>query len=275
MKQKTSSANIVITIISVLLAIAFLFPIVWMILISFKPQSTLFNSLSSSFIPPFTLANFKQLFWKSSEMLWMGNSVIIAVISTALTLLITSMAAFALSKITFTGSKVMYFIYMAGLMIPTEAMVIPLYIISRRMGILNSNEGIILPSIALPLAIVILKNFFDSIPKDLLESANIDGCGWLRCYWSIVMPLSKTALSALGIFVFVQSWNNFLWPFLSLTTEEKFTLPVGIPVFNSSYSVNYVLPMTANTLASIPIIIVYVIFEKQIVKGITMSGIKG
>ncbi len=164
---------------------------------------------------------------------------------------------------------------MMGLMIPTEATVIPLYIIERKMRLLNSFSGVIFPGIALPLAIIVLKNFFDSIPKDLMDSANIDGCGWFRCYWNIVMPLSKTSLSALGIFVFTQNWNNFLWPFLALSAEEKFTLPVGIPVFNSSYSANYILPMAANALASIPIIIVFILFEKQIVTGITMSGIKG
>lgn len=274
MKHESKLSRTIWTIISMLLALMFLIPIIWMIMVSIKPQTTLFNSLASSFTAPFTAANYKQLFG-SSEIRWMLNSIIIAVISTVASLFFASMAAFALSKIDFKGRKAVYFIYMAGLMIPTEATVIPLYIIAKDMGLLNSFQGIILPSVSLPLAIVILKNFFDSIPQDLLDSANIDGCGWLRCYWNIVMPLSKTSLSALGIFIFVQNWNNFLWPFLALSSEENFTLPVGVPVFNSSYSANYVLPMAANTLASIPIIIVYILFEKQIVKGITMSGIKG
>lgn len=274
MKHESTVSKTVWTFFSILLAILFLIPIIWMIMVSIKPQSTVFKNITSSFVVPYTLADYRQLF-ASHEMLWMLNSVVIAVVSTFFALLFASMASFALSKISFKGRKAVYFIYMIGLMIPTEATIIPLYIVERRMGLLNSFQGVILPSIAMPLAIVVLKNFFDSIPKDLLDSANIDGCGWLRCYWNIVMPLSKTSLSALGIFIFIQNWNNFLWPFLALSSEEKFTLPVGIPVFNSSYSANYVLPMAANALASIPIIIVFLLFEKQIVKGITMSGIKG
>lgn len=275
MNHESALSKTIWTVLSMLFALLFLIPIIWMIMVSIKPQSTIFSSLSSSFTAPFTLNNFRQLVFGSSEMHWMMNSVLVAVISTFVALLFASMSAFALSKIRFSGSRTVYFIYMAGLMIPTEATVIPLYIIAKNLGLLNSFSGLVLPSISLPLAIVILKNFFDSIPQDLLDSANIDGCGWLRCYWNIVMPLSKTSLSALGIFIFVQNWNNFLWPFLALSSEEIFTLPVGVPVFNSSYSANYILPMAANTLASIPIIIVYILFEKQIVKGITMSGIKG
>lgn len=274
MKYESTVSKTVWTFFSILLAILFLIPIIWMIMVSIKPQSTVFKDITSSFVGPYTVANYRQLF-ASHEMLWMLNSVVIAVVSTFCALLFASMASFALSKIPFKGRKAVYFIYMIGLMIPTEATIIPLYIVERKMGLLNSFQGVILSSIAMPLAIVVLKNFFDSIPKDLLDSANIDGCGWLRCYWNIVMPLSKTSLSALGIFIFIQNWNNFLWPFLALSSEEKFTLPVGIPVFNSSYSANYVLPMAANALASIPIIIVFLLFEKQIVKGITMSGIKG
>ena len=263
------------TVVSLIFAILALIPIVWMIALSLKHQGTAFNGVSSYFIPPYTIENYIKLTLSSKIMLWMLNSVVVAVITTFFTITFTAMAAFALSRIRFRLNKFMYTLFIIGLLIPTEATIIPLYITINKFDMVDTFAGIILPCIASPLCIVILKNFFDSIPQDLIDSANLDGCGWFRSFWDIVLPLSKTAMSAISIFTFVGIWNNYLWPFLVLTTEEKFTLPVGIPVFNSSYSADYVLPMTANAIASIPIIIVFLIFEKQLVKGITMSGIKG
>ncbi len=160
-------------------------------------------------------------------------------------------------------------------MIPGEATIIPLYEIVKNLGMIDTYAGLILPMIASPLGVIILKSFFDGVPKEVIESAIMDGCSNFKLFYKIVLPLAKPALAAIGIFTFIGSWNNFLWPYLSILSETLYTLPVGLPVFNSAYTQAYVLPMTANAIASIPVIIVFLIFEKQIVKGISFTGIKG
>jgi multiple sugar transport system permease protein len=143
------------------------------------------------------------------------------------------------------------------------------------MGILDTYLALILPGLAGPLGVVIFKQFFDRIPGELVEAAKMDGCTLFRIWWNIFIPLSKPIISALMIFAFLGSWNDFLWPFLSIQSEELFTLPIGIPFFMSSYTQDEALPMTVNAYASIPIIVIFVIFQKYIVKGITLTGIKG
>ncbi len=154
-------------------------------------------------------------------------------------------------------------------------MIIPLYEIVGSMGLLDTYAGLILPGIAAPLGVIILKSFFDGVPNELIESARLDGCSDFRLYWSIVLPLAKAAVAAVGILTFIGSWNNFLWPYLAIISEALYTLPVGIPMFNSNYSETYILPMTVNAIASLPVIIAFLFFEKQIVKGVSFSGIKG
>lgn len=160
-------------------------------------------------------------------------------------------------------------------MVPGEATIIPLYEVAKSLNLLDTYAGLILPMIASPLGVIILKSFFDGVPKEVIESGVVDGCSHFKLYYKIVCPLAKPALSAIGIFTFIGSWNNFLWPYISVLSETLYTLPVGLPVFNSAYSQAYVLPMTANAIASIPVIIAFLIFEKQIVRGISFTGIKG
>lgn len=207
--------------------------------------------------------------------LWIWNSFFVGAVTTLLTLVLTSMAAFAFSKMRFRYRKALYLFFLAGLMVPGEAMIIPLYEIVGSMGLLDTYAGLILPGIAAPLGVIILKSFFDGVPNELIESARLDGCSDFRLYWSIVLPLAKAAVAAVGILTFIGSWNNFLWPYLAIISEALYTLPVGIPMFNSNYSETYILPMTVNAIASLPVIIAFLFFEKQIVKGVSFSGIKG
>lgn len=160
-------------------------------------------------------------------------------------------------------------------MVPTEATIIPLFNMMVENGLVNSYSSIIFPSLAAPLGVMILKQFFDGIPNDLVEAAKIDGAGLFRIYATIFVPLSRSSMAALAIFTFISSWNNFLWPFLAISDEKMMTLPIGIPLFQSGYQMDLTIPMAANMLASLPAIFVFIIFQKHIIKGITMTGIKG
>ncbi|MBM0066689.1 carbohydrate ABC transporter permease [Alkalicoccobacillus gibsonii] len=275
LSQKRDPLRLPKVILALFMTFLFLFPIFWMIFVSLKPESQPAASPLEWFLPPYTFVNYIDVIGGSDIFLWVWNSFIVGLITTVLTLVLTSLAAFALSKMKFRYRRALFVFFIAGLMVPGEAMIIPLYEIIGAMNLLDTYSGLILPMIAAPLGVIILKSFFDGVPNEVIESAQIDGCSDIRLFWNIVLPLAKPALAAIGILTFIGSWNNFLWPYLAIISESLYTLPVGIPMFNSNYSESYILPMTVNALASIPVIIAFLLFEKQIVKGISFTGIKG
>ena len=167
----------------------------------------------------------------------------------------------------------MYFLL--GILVPTEATIVPLFITVNSMNLIDTYAGMILPSIAGSMNLIIMVTFFRGLPDELLEAAKIDGAGELRTFFQIALPLSKTIIATVCIFAFVGSWNNYLWPLLCAMSENLFTLPIGIPTLAGTYTVDYVIPLTASMVASLPMIIIYIIFEKQIVAGITSGAVKG
>lgn len=275
MKNGNAILKILRYILSIGLSIVFLVPILWMFSVSFKPEGSVAKTVQEWFLPPYTLENYIKVITGAGILKWTQNSIIIAAASTFIYLVIASLAAYAISAFDFRYKKFIYVFFMAGLMVPTEATIISLYITVKNMNLLNSYIGIILPTVAGPLGVIILKSFFDAIPRDLVDSASIDGCRKLTMYRIIFLPLAKSALTSVAIFTFIGSWNNFLWPFLSVMEEGMFTLPIGVPtLIRNNYASDSILPMTGNAVASIPIVITFLIFEKQIVKGIALTGIK-
>ncbi|MFC5452169.1 carbohydrate ABC transporter permease [Paenibacillus aestuarii] len=273
--RKVSIGKILLYTFGYTLAAGIAFPVIWMIVTSFKPQGSPISELSQRFSPPFSIDNFVYIFENAPVLKWTMNSLIVSCVVPIFSLTLGALAAFALSRIDFSYRKIAFWIILSGMMIPGEATIISLYIVSNSLNILNTYFALILPSLAGPLGVLVLKQFFDGLPNELVDAAKIDGCSMFRIWWNIFLPLSKPVIASLMIFAFLGSWNDFLWPFLSITSEDLMTLPVGIPFFNSSYTQDETLPMTINAYASIPIIIVFVIFQKYIVKGITLSGIKG
>lgn len=275
MKKNTKFLwKIILYVFSYLLALIWLVPLLWMFITSFKEEGSVVTIISELIKPPFTINSYLKVQQTAMILRWSGNSFLIALIQTTGTLIICSLAAFALSQIDFKGKKITFIIILAGLMIPVEATIVPLYTMIVKLGWVNSYKALILPGVALPLGVLILKQFYDSIPKELAEAASIDGANMFKIWSVIFLPLSRTALASLGIFVFIQSWNNFLWPLLVASDATMMTLPVAIPTFQSSFNTNLSIPMAANVLASLPALIVFLIFQKNIVKGITMTGIK-
>ncbi len=260
---------------SYLLAVLFIFPIIWMLFASLKPSGFHVANIIEWFLPPYSIVNYFDVIDRAPVMRWMLNSLVVASSVTLLIIIFDSLAAFALSVIDFKYKNVVFVLFTVGLMVPTEANVVALFDIVNKLGLLNSYPGLIFPRVAIPLGIIILKEFFDAIPRDLIDSARIDGCGLFRIYFSIFMPLSKAAIASIGIFTFIQAWNSFLWPFIAIMTKEMFTLPVGVPTFTDAYTPDYSIPMTVNMIASTPAIIAFLLFQKQIIKGIKMTGIKG
>jgi multiple sugar transport system permease protein len=245
-----------------------------MFMTALKPGGTAVTVISELIKAPFTLDNYSYVLNNASIWRWTWNSLYVAIVTTVVTIVLTSLAAFALSRLKFVGRNLIFWLIIGGLMVPVEAKIIPLFQIMMDFGLINSYSALILPGLAAPLGVFIMKQFYDGIPNELVEAAKIDGAGTLRIFWSIFLPLSRSSMAALGIFTFITSWNNFLWPFLAVNEEKMMTLPVGIPTFQSAYTAELMIPMAANVLASLPAIIVFIFFQKHIIKGITMTGIK-
>jgi len=276
MENKTSPSTKVLKYsFSYLLAVLFLFPILWMLFASLKPSGYTVSQIIEWFLPPYSFSNYSAVIDQAPVLKWMLNSFIVSASVTFVVIIFDSLAAFALSVIDFKHKNLVFVLFTIGLMVPTEANIVALFDIVQKLGLVNTYPGLILPRIAIPLGIIILKEFFDAIPRDLIDSARIDGCGLFRIYFSIFMPLSKAAIASIGIFTFIQAWNAFLWPFIAIMTKEMFTLPVGVPTFTDAYTPDYSIPMTVNMIASLPAIAAFLLFQKQIIQGIKFTGIKG
>lgn len=275
MKKKKTPGYWLLNIVSVILAAIFIGPIVWALAVSLQREGRAIKSVTDWFAPPYTLENYPAIIMNSEVPTWLLNSLLVAVVVTVLTVIFSAMAAYAIAKLPFRGSKAMFMYFLLGLMIPGEATIVPLFITVNNLHLIDTYAGLILPSIAGSMNLIIMVTFFKGLPNELLEAVKIDGGGELTIFFRIVLPLSKTIIATVCIFAFVGSWNNYLWPLLCAMSSELFTLPVGIPTFAGTYTVDYVRPLTASMVASLPMIIMYIIFEKQIVAGITSGAVKG
>lgn len=274
MKKKTLGYWI-LNIVSVFFALIFIAPIFWALIVSLQHEGKQIKSVIDWFTPPYTLENYPQIITNSGVPTWLINSLVIAVIVTFLTVIFSAMAAYALAKLKFKGSQAFFMYFLIGILVPTEATIVPLFITVNSMNLIDTYSGMILPSIAGSMNLIIMTTFFRGLPDELLEAAKIDGAGELRTFFQIALPLSRTIIATVCIFAFVGSWNNYLWPLLCAMSENLFTLPIGIPTLAGTYTVDYVIPLTASMVASLPMIIIYIIFEKQIVAGITSGAVKG
>jgi raffinose/stachyose/melibiose transport system permease protein len=226
---------------------------------------------------PWVWTNYQRALTDSSFYGWVKNSVLIALITTALVLPAASLAAFVIARYKFRGRELVFALFTLGLLFPVAVAILPLFITLRQTGLLNNPLGIALPQAAfgLPLSIVILRPFFRSIPRDLEDAAAIDGCGPFRFYWSVMLPLSRPVLSTIAVLTIVGSWNAFLLPLLILVDPGQWTLPLGINNISAQYVTDTAAILAYTTLAMIPALIFYFIAQRQIVSGLTAGGVKG
>lgn len=276
MKKLRGSVKYIVTI---LICIVFLFPIAWALVCSIKPEADI-TSYPPKWIPDLaTLSNYSLVLQKYPYLSWMKNSVITAVAGTLLILVLSSFAAYAFARFQFKGKKLLYGTIVAMLLIPIQAYMIPLFLLCSKIGLLNTYAGIILPSAANVTSIFILTSFFKGLPVELEEAARIDGCGELRIFIQVMLPLSKPALSTVTILTFIANWNSFLWPMICIRQDALKTLPVGIAQFmgsvNSNAQFQYGTALAGCCMAVIPTLIVFLTLQKYFVEGIASSGIKG
>ncbi len=272
---KRRTANGAALVLLIVFAIIWVLPILWAIDTSLKPESETTAIPVSWLASHFTLDAFVTTFATTGLFRWYFNSFLTSAVISLVTIILASMAAFAFSRVPFRGKNILFWIILAGLMVPGQILIVPLFTQMQSFGLVDTYWSIILPQLASPLAVFIFKQYFDGIPYELEEAALMDGASLFRVYWQIWMPLAMPAIAAVGIFAFVLSWNNFLLPFIMITGSNMMTVPVGLSTVQTSFGIRYAQIMATAVLGGIPVLIVFLFFQRQIVQGIAGTGLKG
>lgn len=257
-------------------AALWLIPIFWGILTSLKTEQDA-SAAPLSIFPRegLTFESYLTVLTTGGVPMWMLNSFIVSVAVTILTVAISALAAYGFSRTTFRGRKWLYAVTIASIMVPGQILIVPLFQQMNALQLIDTYPGIILPQIVAPMMVFILKNFFDTVPIELEEAARLDGASRLRTFLTVVLPLSRPILIAVSIFVFIGAWNNFLWPFIVTNNPDLLTLPVGLATIKNAYGVQYAQTMASAILAALPLLVVFMLFQRQIVKGFATSGLGG
>lgn len=265
------------TCIAVLIAFSliWLVPLLWAVDTALKPNAETTRLPVTWAIQQPTLSSFRSILTQGDMLLWYGASIITSTLTAAFTVLAASMAAFALARMRFRSRGVVFWFILAGIMIPGQVLVVPQFREMQGLALLNTYWAVILPQIPTAIAVFVFRQFFLGLPKELEEAARIDGAGWWRIYWRVVMPLTRPAVAAVTIFTFVWSWNNLLWPLLVLTNPKLMTIPVGLATVQGSYGIRYADTMASALLGALPLVVVFLLFQRRIVEGIAGTGLKG
>lgn len=279
MKKSRKFQTILITVILMFMALFCIFPFYWMILNSFKQPMEIFKVPVDIFTFNLTLDSYKEVFNYGNGLIWRAylNSLLIASLSTIGTLFTSSLAAFSFAKMKFKGSKAFYALFIATLMVPGQVTTLPLFVIFSQVGLVDSLVPLILPGVMInTYGVFMLRQFIVSIPNELLEAAEVDGCSWFKKYVRIILPLLKPSLLTLGLFTFIGSWNNYFGQLIYLTSEKYTTIPLLIAGLKETHmtGVEWGRIMAATTLSVVPIAIVYLKCQKYFVQGIATTGIK-
>ncbi len=255
------------------LAALWMIPLVWIVTMSFKPNDVLMMSTAGLLPIPFTLKNFNDIFFVSMTPRWLFNSTVVALGTTALTLVVASLAGYAFARLEFPFKRTLFIIVLAGLMVPNQALVIPLHTMVASWDLHNTHFALMAPQVALPVGVFLMTQFFKAVPKELEEAAAIDSASRLTIFRRIMLPLSVPALVTLGIYTFLHSWNDFFWPLVSASNTDMYTITVGLASLQGNFAQTEGLGfvMATAVFASLPIVIVYLIFQKYLVRGVALS----
>ncbi len=257
-----------------LFALIWLVPFLWALITSLRPDSEIAAHPTAIWSKHWNFDAYRSA-WNSSPLgWWYVNSFIISTLTVIFTVVVCSMAAFALVHLNYRLKYAVYALVLAGLMLPTEALILPQFLEFRGLHLLGTYWAIILPGVALPIAVFVFHSFIKAIPVALVEAARIDGATWWQIYYRICMPLCRPAISAVAILTFITSWNAFLWPLLALTQTKSQTIPVGLSSLISGAAIQYAETMASAVLGILPLLAVFLILQRQIAQGISHTGIK-
>ena len=255
-------------------AIVWIVPLVWMFSMSLTPNEVLQRDTTSLLPRQPTFDNFSDVFSVGLTPRWFLNSVIVTTATTVFTLILSAMAGYAFARLEFRGKRILFPFVLAGLMVPKEAMFVPLFLMFAEFSQHNTYHALALPRIAAPLGVFIMTQFFAAIPDELEEAARVDGAGRWRTFFSVMMPMAAPALTALAIFTFVLTWNDFLWPLVSATQREMFTITTGLASLQGNFAQATELGalMARGVIASLPLLVLFVLFQRQLIRGISIGS---
>jgi multiple sugar transport system permease protein len=256
-------------------SLIWLIPLLWALDTALKPNAETTKVPTTWLIDNPTLESFRSVIADGDILNWYAASFITSTAVAAGTVFTGSMAAYALSRLRFRGRQLVFWVVLAGIMIPQQVLIVPLFRQFDAFGLLNTYWAVILPQVPTAIAVFIFKQFFDGLPRDLEEAAYLDGAGYWRVYRTIIMPLARPAVAAVAIFSFVWSWNNLLWPLLVLTNPDLMTIPVGLASAQGTYGIRYADIMAISLLGALPLMLVFLLFQRRIVEGIAGTGLKG
>jgi multiple sugar transport system permease protein len=251
-------------------------PLVWTLLLSIKSNAELMADSGSAFSAPYTLENYRSILQGNMVFRWLLNSVIVSVGTTVGVLALCSLAGYGFARLEFPFRRTLFVFVLLGLAIPEQAVILPQHRLFADLGLHNSYPGLILPGLAGPFGVFFMTQYFKAIPKELDEAAMLDGASRFRTFWKVLLPLATPAQATLGVFTFLASWNSYWWPLISATKADMYTLTVGLASAQMNYAQTSGLGflMAQAVFASIPIFIVYVIFQKQIVKAMAGAAVR-
>lgn len=255
--------------------VVMLFPFVWMVSTSLKADVELFKTPPQLVPRPLVPDNYARVSELMPIWRFALNSIVVAAVATALQIATSAMAAYGFARLQFRGRDVLFFIYLATLMVPFQVTIVPLFIEMTKLGLVDTYPGLILPGIVSAFGTFLLRQAFLSLPKEYEEAAFVDGAGHWRVFTRIALPLVMPSLATVGIFAFMASWNSFLWPLVVVSSEELMTLPLGLAHLHGQYTTQWNLVMAGATISVVPILVVYLLAQKHIIRGVSLSGLKG
>ncbi|MBX2877795.1 MAG: carbohydrate ABC transporter permease [Saprospiraceae bacterium] len=249
-------------------------PFLFSLSISFNAEQDVFEWPIKLIPEKWTLGNYQAVWQDLPFSQWLFNSVLITTIQTIANVFFAALAGFAFARLDFPFKNLLFSILLGSLMIPGIILLVPKFIILNELYLINTYAGLTLPGLVSVVNIFLMKQFFETIPKDLEEAALIDGCSYFRIFWQIFLPVSKPALAAVAIYTFQGSWNEFMWPVIVTTTRDMFTLPVGMALLKNEFSVQWPLLMAGTILISLPTLVIFLIFQRYFVQGVASAGLK-
>ena len=256
-------------------ALVFALPLVQMVLTSFMTDADI-NSFPPKLIPSsLNFGGYQGFFTDTPAARWMLNTVIVSTIAVVSQLVLCSMAGYGFSRMKFRGRNFSFFAIVGTIMIPTQLLMIPTYVMFSKIGVVDTLSAAFIPWLVTAFGIFLMRQFFLSLPKELEEAGTIDGCSAFGVFWRIVLPLAKPALATLAVFTLLGSWNDLIWPLTAITNQDNFTIQVGLTTFQGTRRTQWSLLMAGNVVATMPLIIGFIIAQKQFVQTMTFSGLKG
>ncbi|WP_031049340.1 carbohydrate ABC transporter permease [Streptomyces sp. NRRL F-5650] len=259
----------------VVLAVVWLLPFVWAVLTSVQSEEDINTPGLSPLKGAFTLDAYQRILERGNVTVWAFNSLLISALVTLVTVVVSTLAAYGFSRGTFRGRRALLAVTVAAIMVPPQLLVVPLFDQMTLFNLVDTYAAVILPQVVAPMMVFILKRFFDAIPKELEEAARIDGASEFRVFRSVVLPLSRPIVAAVAIFVFIGAWNNFMWPFIVTNDPDLMTLPVGLATVKDAYGIQYAQSMASALLAALPLIVVFLLFQRRIVNSVATTGLGG